>query len=59
MKFIFYNSGIGTNFSELKDPVTFLNFSKTNKILIEKEWYKQEDFNKFLKQIRIGNKSEQ
>ena len=58
MKFILYSSGLETNFSGLKDPAAFLDDIKTNKILIEKARYKQEEFDKYLKQIRIGNKSE-
>ena len=58
MKFILYSSGLETDFSGLKDPAAFLDDIKTNKILIEKARYKQEEFDKYLKQIRIGNKSE-
>ena len=58
MKFIVEKSGIETNFSELRDPLTFLNYIKINQILVQKTQYKQE-CHKHLKQIRTGNKSEE
>ena len=57
-KFIVNSSGIETNFSELKDPVAFLDSIKKCEISIEGARNKQEEFNRYLKKIRIGNKSE-
>ena len=39
LKFIVNSNGLETDFSELKDPVTFLD----HEILIEKTWHKQVD----------------
>ena len=58
MKFTVQSSGQETDF-RIRDPITFLNLIKQNKTLIEKAWYKQEEFNKHIKQIRIVNKSEE
>ena len=40
-----------TGFSAKKDPITFLNNIKTNKITIKKAKDSQEDFSKQLKMI--------
>ena len=58
MKFTVQSSGQETDF-RIRDPITFLNLIKQNKTQIEKAWYKQEEFNKHIKQIRIVNKSEE
>ena len=58
MKFIVNSSGLETDFSELKDPVAFLDSIKNSEILIKEAWHKQEEFNRYLKKIGIGNKSE-
>ena len=49
LKFIVNNSGLETDFSELKDPVAFLESIKKREILIEEAPYKQEEFNRYLK----------
>ena len=45
-----------TNFSAKKDPITFLNDIKTGRITIKETKDLQEDFIKYLKKIRRGNK---
>ena len=50
-----YLIGLKTNFSELKDPVAFLDGIKQCEILIEVARYKQKEFNRHLKRIRIEN----
>ena len=52
------SSGLETDFSELKDPVTFLDSIKKHEISMLKVRHKQEEFNRYLRKIRIGNKSE-
>ena len=56
MKFIVNSSNPETYFSELKNPVAFLDSIKKRKTLIEEARYKQQEFNRYLKKIRIGNK---
>ena len=58
MKFIISSSGTGTDFSELKGLVAFLDIIRKNEISIEEPRHKQDEFNNYLKKIRIGNKSE-
>ena len=58
LKFIVNSSGLQTNFSELNDPAAFLDSIKNREISIEEARHKQEEFNRYLKKIRIGNKSE-
>ena len=48
-----------TDFSAEDDPITFLNNIKTNKITIKEAKASQEDFNKYQKMIRKGNKTNQ
>ena len=50
-----YLIGLKPNFSELKDPVPFLDGIKQCEILIEVARYKQKEFNRHLKRIRIEN----
>ena len=57
LKSIVNSSGQETDFSELRDPVAFLDCIKKHEISIEEAWHKQEEFNSYLKGIRIGNKS--
>ena len=49
LKFIVNSSGLETDFSELKDPVAFLDSVKKREISIEEAQYKQEEFIKYLK----------
>ena len=56
MKFIAKSSDLEVDFNELKDPVAFLDSIKKDDILIEEPRYKQEEFKRYLKKIRIGNK---
>ena len=49
LKFIVNRSGLETNFSELKDPIAFLDNIKKREILIEEAQNKQEEFNRYLK----------
>ena len=57
LKFIISNSSTETNFSELKDSVGFLDSIRKCEISTEKVRHKQEEFNRYLKKVRIGNKS--
>ena len=56
MNFIVNSTGDETNFSEVEDPITFLNINN-NGITIEEAKESQEDFNRYLKKIRRGNKT--
>ena len=58
VKFIVNSSDLETDFSELKDPVAFLDSIKKPEILIEEARHKQKKFNRYLKNITSGNKSE-
>ena len=58
MKFTFNSSSLETDFSELKDLVGFLDSIKKRETSIKEAQHGQEEFNKYLKIIRIGNKSE-
>ena len=53
LKFIVNSSGLETNFSELKDPVTFLYSIKKREISTEEVQHKQEEFNTYLKKIEL------
>ena len=53
-----YSSGLENGFSELKDPAAFLHSIKNSKISLEDARHKQEKFSRYLKKIRIWNKSE-
>ena len=57
MKFIVHISSLETDFRELKDPIAFLDRIKKREISNEEAPHKQEEFNRYLKEIRIGNKS--
>ena len=48
-----------SNFSELRDHITFRNDIRENKTSIEEARYIQEEFNKYIKQIKIGKKNEE
>ena len=54
----FSSSGIETNFSELKDPLAFLDSIRKREISIEEARHKQEEFNRDLRKLRIGSRSE-
>ena len=56
--FIVISTGDETDFSEVEDPITFLNNIKSGEITIEEAKQSQEDFNKYLKKIRRGNTTE-
>ena len=57
LKFIVDSANLETDFSELKDPVVSVYSTKKRKIRIEEARYKQEEFNRYLKEIWIRNKS--
>ena len=57
MKFIVNSSVPETDLSELKDLVAFLDSIEKRQILIELQ-QKQEESKRYLKKIKIGNKSE-
>ena len=50
MKFIVNRSDLGNYFSELRDPITFLDSIKRREILIKEAQHKQDEFNRYLKQ---------
>ena len=56
MNFTVNNNSDETDFSEVEDPITFLNNVKSDEITIEEAKESQEDFNKYLKKIRRGKK---
>ena len=58
MKFIVNGSGLETDFGELKNPVASLDSTKKLEISIQEARHKQDEFNRYLKKIRIRNKSE-
>ena len=47
LKFIVNSTGLETDFSELKDPVAFLDSIKKREIVIEEARYKQEEFDRY------------
>ena len=49
LKFIVNSIGLETNFSDLKDPVAFLDSIKKREISIEESRFKQEEFDRYLK----------
>ena len=53
LKFIFSRSGKETNFSELKDLVTFHDSIKKREISIEEARHKQEKFNRYIKKLEL------
>ena len=59
MNFISKSSGNETNFSEVEDPITFVNNIESNKITLEQANASQEDFNEYLKLIQRGRKTEE
>ena len=58
MKIIVNSSGLESDFSDLRDTVAFLDNVKNSEISIEEARYKQEEFSRYLKKIRIRNKFE-
>ena len=54
LKFFVQSSGQITNFSEIKNYLAFLDDIRENMILVKQSQYRQEEFKKFIKQIRIG-----
>ena len=59
MNFISKSSGNETNFSEVEDPITFINNIESNKATLEQAKTSQEDFNEYLKLILRGRKTEE
>ena len=55
LKFLVSSSGLETDFSELKDHVAFLDSIKKREILIEEARYKQKEFDRNFKKLRIGS----
>ena len=49
MRFVINITNLETDFSELKNPVAFLNGIKKFGLSIEEAQYKQEEFNRYLK----------
>ena len=49
MKFLFNSTGLETDFSELKDPVAFLDSIKKLEKSKEEAQYKQKEFDRYLK----------
>ena len=59
LKYFTERNGMETDFSAKDDTITFLNNIKTNNITIEEAKASLEDYNKNLKMIRKGNKTNQ
>ena len=49
LKFIINSSGTETNFSELKNPVAFLDSISKHEVSIQEARHKQEEFKRYLK----------
>ena len=58
LKFIISSSGKETDFSELQDPIAFPDSIRKPEVSIEEVRHKREKINRYVKKIRIGNKSE-
>ena len=58
MKYHVNNSNKETDFSELKNSITFLNKIGDGKVTFEQERNKRDAFNGYLRSIRKGHKSE-
>ena len=52
LKFVVNISNLETDFSELKDPVAFLNRIKKHELSIREAQYKQKKFNRYLKKSK-------
>ena len=48
LKLVVNSSGLQSDFSELKDPVAFLDSIKKREISIEEAQYRQDEFNRHL-----------
>ena len=59
LKYFTERSGMETDFSAKDNLVTFFNNIITNKITMEEAKASKEDFNKYLKMIRKGYKTNQ
>ena len=57
MKCYVYSSTTESNFGELKGLITFLNNTRHDNLTLEQAQNEQVAFNRYLKSIRIGNKS--
>ena len=57
LNFIVKSRGGETNYTELEDPMTFLNDIKKGKLKLEEAKYLQEGFNETPINIRKGSKS--
>ena len=57
LKIAINSSSIEISFSELKDPVDFLDRQKKCGISTQEAWHKQEEFNKYLKELKINLKN--
>ena len=55
LRFIVHSSGLETDFSELKNPVAFVDSIKKVKYQLKKH---NKGFNRYLTKIRTGNKSD-
>ena len=55
LKFIISSSGTETDFSELKDPVSFLDSTTKREISIKEARHRQEEFNRYLKKKKKKN----
>ena len=59
LKYFTESTNMETDFSAKENPITFHNNIKTNRITRTEAKDTQEDFNKYLKMIRRGNKTDQ
>ena len=57
LKYVVENSGDEYRFNKMKDPTTFLDDIKKDKISLEEANDQQENYYKYLNAIRKGNKS--
>ena len=56
LKYVTINNNIEYNFSESKDPITFLKEIKRGKMSLEETKFYQQDYLNYLNIIRKGNK---
>ena len=59
LKYFTESTNMETDFSAKENPITFHNNIKTNRITRTEAKDTQEDFNKYLKMIQRGNKTDQ
>ena len=58
LNFTVNSTGNDSDFSEIDDPITFLNKIKSNKTTLDEAKASQKDFHNYLKLMQIGKKTE-